>query len=55
MTKEQAINLLVSLVKSSKLTEDERNICYEALKFLNGLQAETKDQTPVPQTEAPKQ
>lgn len=54
MTKEQAINLLVSLVKSSKLTEDERNICYEALKFLNSLQSEIKDPAPAPQTEAPK-
>lgn len=45
MTKEQALNILVSLVKTSKLTEEERNLCYQALKLLSELEQQpTKHQ-----------
>lgn len=35
MTREQAVNILSSLIKTAKLTEDERNLCYEAIRTLN--------------------
>lgn len=50
MTKDQAVNLLLSLIKQTKLTEDERLLCYQALKFLSELDGkaviQVQDQAP---------
>ena len=45
MNKEQALGILVQLIKQSKLTEDERSACYQAIKLLAEL--DKKEEQPV--------
>lgn len=45
MTKEQAVQMLSSLIRGTKLTEDERGLCYSALKFLSELDKKEEPKT----------